>query len=298
MDLTQTDRNLIETFLDNLWLEKGLSKNTLESYRRDLEAFANFLTYKGASLLTVTRNDLSRYLSYRLTKGLKDRSTARAISCFRSMYRYLLRENRIVEDPTLKLESPKLGRSVPNTLTEQDVEKLLQAPDISTPMGLRDRTMFEVLYACGLRVSELVKLKISQINLGQGVIHIMSKGGKERLVPMGEQSVSWLVRYLSEARSELLKKSLYEDIVFPSKRGAEMTRQAFWYRIKEHARNAQIGKKLSPHTIRHAFATHLLNHGVDLRVVQMLLGHSDLSTTQIYTHVSEHRLKEIPHLEE
>lgn len=293
MNLTQTDRNLIETFLDSMWLEKGLSKNTLESYRRDLEAFSNFLMEKGKSLLKVTREDLLLYLSFRLKKGLKARSTARALSCLRSMYRYLLRENRIVEDPTLKVENPKLGRPLPETLTEQDVEKLLQAPDITTPVGLRDRTMFEVLYACGLRVSELVKLKISEINLRQGVVRIMGKGGKERLVPMGEEAISWVIRYLREARTELLKKSLYEDVVFPSKRGAEMTRQAFWYRVKEHAGKACIEKKLSPHTMRHAFATHLLNHGADLRVVQLLLGHSDLSTTQIYTQVARHRMQEI-----
>lgn len=293
MELTQSDRNEIETFLDSLWLEKGLSKNTLESYRRDLESFSTFLTEKGKSILKVTREDLLSYLSYRLKKGLKARSTARALSCFRSMYRYLLRENKIVEDPTLRVENPKLGKPLPRTLSEQDVEQLLSAPDLSTPVGLRDRTMFEVLYACGLRVSELVKLRIPEVNLRQGVIRIMGKGGKERLVPMGEESIAWLTRYMKEARTELLKKSLFEDVVFPSKRGSEMTRQAFWYRIKENAKSARIEKNLSPHTLRHAFATHLLNHGADLRVVQLLLGHSDLSTTQIYTHIAKHRLKEI-----
>jgi len=289
--LTQTDRTEIDTFLDSLWLEKGLSKNTLESYRRDLEAFAGFVSEKGKTLIKVTREDLLQYLSHRLKMGLKARSTARALSCLRSMYRWLLRENKIMEDPTLKVENPKLGRPLPNTLSEKDVERLLNAPDVSTPVGMRDRTMLEVLYACGLRVSELVKLKLSEINLRQGAIRIMGKGGKERLVPMGEESIAWLTRYLQESRTELLKKSLFEDVVFPSKRGSEMTRQAFWYRIKEHAQTAEISRKLSPHTLRHAFATHLLNHGADLRVVQLLLGHSDLSTTQIYTHIARHRMQ-------
>jgi integrase/recombinase XerD len=197
------------------------------------------------------------------------------------------------DDPTLRVENPKLGRPLPETLTEQDVERLLAAPDTNTPMGVRDRTMLEVLYACGLRVSELTNLQLSEINLRQGVIRIVGKGSKERLVPMGEESIIWVTRYLAEARLELLKKNLAQNCVFPSNRGVTMTRQTFWYRIKAHAQTAGIQKKLSPHTLRHAFATHLLNHGADLRVVQLLLGHSDLSTTQIYTHVAQHRMKEL-----
>ena len=274
-------------------MEKGLSQNTLDSYRRDLEAFAAFIQDKGKTLLKVSREDLLQYLSFRLTKGLKARSTARALSCLRSMYRYLLRENQIQEDPTLRVENPKLGRPLPDTLTEQDVERLLAAPDLNTAVGFRDRTMLEVLYACGLRVSELVKLTLQEVNLRQGVIRVVGKGSKERLVPMGEEAISWVIRYLQEVRPELLKKSQLEDVVFPSNRGTTMTRQAFWYRIKEHAATAGINGKLSPHTLRHAFATHLLNHGADLRVVQLLLGHSDLSTTQIYTHIAQHRMKEL-----
>ncbi|MFT7221064.1 MAG: integrase/recombinase XerD, partial [Candidatus Azotimanducaceae bacterium] len=197
------------------------------------------------------------------------------------------------DDPTLRVESPKLGRPLPDTLTERDVELLLAAPDLSTSIGLRDRTMLEVLYACGLRVSELTGLKLSEINLRQGVVRIVGKGSKERLVPMGQESIDWLNRYFGEARNELLKKNLASDVVFPSNRGVFMTRQTFWHRIKRHADSAGIVKRLSPHTLRHAFATHLLNHGADLRVVQLLLGHSDLSTTQIYTHVAQHRLKSL-----
>jgi integrase/recombinase XerD len=205
----------------------------------------------------------------------------------------LLRENRIEEDPTLQIDNPKLGRPLPATLSERDVEKLLAAPNLDTSVGFRDRTMLEVLYACGLRVSELVNLKLTEINLRQGVIRIVGKGSKERLVPLGEEAISWITRYLAECRNALLKQNLNQDIVFPSNRGSPMTRQAFWYRIKDHARTAGIQKKLSPHTLRHAFATHLLNHGADLRVVQLLLGHSDLSTTQIYTHVAQQRMKEL-----
>lgn len=287
------DQSLIDTFLDALWLEKGLSENTLKSYRNDLEKLGDWVAGQGTTLMALSRADMNRYLSYRMQQGLKARSTARCLSCLRAFYRYLLRENRIESDPTLQVENPKLGRPLPNTLTEADVEKLLRAPDISTPIGLRDRTMLEVLYACGLRVSELTNLKLSEINLRQGVVRIVGKGSKERLVPLGEEAISWLNRYLQEGRDELLKNNLGQDTVFPSNRGVTMTRQTFWHRLREHARKAGIVKKLSPHTLRHAFATHLLNHGADLRVVQLLLGHSDLSTTQIYTHIAQHRMKEL-----
>ncbi len=287
------DHALIEKFLDTQWLEKGLSDNTLKAYRSDLDIFAAWVSQRQRSIVSVRREDVHGYLSYRLGKGQKARSTARCLSCLRAFYRYLLRENMVTEDPTLRVENPNIGRSLPDTLTEQDVERLLAAPDLATPIGVRDRTMLEVLYACGLRVSELTGLRLSEINLRQGVIRIVGKGSKERLVPMGEESISWVTRYLADARIQLLKKNLAQDTVFPSNRGVQMTRQTFWYRIREHARSAGIKKKLSPHTLRHAFATHLLNHGADLRVVQLLLGHADLSTTQIYTHVAQHRMKEL-----
>jgi integrase/recombinase XerD len=291
--LNPADQALIDAFLDALWLEKGLSENTLKSYRHDLEKLGGWVSGQGTTLLTLRRADMNTYLSYRMQRGLKARSTARCLSCVRAFYRYLLRENKIDADPTLQVENPKLGRPLPDTLTEADVEKLLAAPDTSSPIGMRDRTMLEVLYACGLRVSELTNLKMSEINLRQGVVRVVGKGSKERLVPLGEEAISWLNRYLQEARNELLKKNLAQDTVFPSNRGLVMTRQTFWHRLKEHARHAGITKKLSPHTLRHAFATHLLNHGADLRVVQLLLGHSDLSTTQIYTHIAQHRMKEL-----
>jgi len=290
---TTSDQALIDRFLDALWLEKGLSDNTLKAYRSDLEKFGDWAQGHDKALIAIRREDVLRYLSDRMDKGLKARSTARCLSCLRALYRYLLREKMLSDDPTLRVENPKLGRPLPDTLTEQDVERLLAAPDINTPMGMRDRTMLEVLYACGLRVSELTSLKLSEINLRQGVVRIVGKGSKERLVPMGEESISWVTRYEAEARLILLKGNLAQDCVFPSNRGVAMTRQTFWYRIKAHAQTAGIRKKLSPHTLRHAFATHLLNHGADLRVVQLLLGHSDLSTTQIYTHVAQHRMKEL-----
>ncbi len=288
-----SDKFLIDTFLDSLWLEKGLSENTLKSYRHDLQAFVDWLFENNQSVAGVSRADINLYLSHRLQKGLKARSTARSLSCLRALYRYMLREKLIENDPTLRVENPKLGRPLPDTLTEMDVEQLLAAPDLETPLGLRDRTMLEVLYACGLRVSELTELRLGQINLRQGVIRILGKGSKERLVPMGEEAINWLTRYLADARGELLKDNLGEDVVFPSNRGVAMTRQTFWHRLRKLAASAGIHKKLSPHTLRHAFATHLLNHGADLRVVQLLLGHSDLSTTQIYTHIAQQRMKEL-----
>lgn len=291
--LIESDQAVIERFLDSLWMEKGLSDNTLSSYRGDLHIFTRWLVAKKRILLEVTRQDILHYLSHRLDLGITARSTARLLATLRGLYRYLLRENRIAEDPTLTVENPKLGRSLPDTLTEQDVEKLLEVPDVSTAIGCRDRAMLEVLYACGLRVSELIKLNVTNVNLRQGVIRIVGKGNKERLIPMGEEAILWISQFIKEARGDLLKKSLSAEVLFPSNRGGRMTRQAFWHRIKEHARKASIQKKISPHTLRHAFATHLLNHGADLRVVQLLLGHSDLSTTQIYTHVADHRIKEL-----
>jgi len=283
---------LIEQFLDAIWMERGLSENTLAAYRNDLTGYARWLTTHHLDLVTVDREQLQAYLAHRVASRASPRSTARLLSTLRRFYAWLRREHRINEDPTALIEAPKLGRPLPKTLTESEVEALLTAPDVATLLGLRDRTMLEVMYASGLRVSELVNLTATQVNLQQGVVRVTGKGNKERLVPLGDEAVSWLERYLGEARSAMLNGHTC-DALFVTQRREAMTRQAFWYMIKRHARNAAIEKELSPHTLRHAFATHLLNHGADLRVVQMLLGHSDLSTTQIYTHVARARLKDL-----
>ena len=286
--------DLLDEFCDSLWLEDGLSRNTLESYRRDLNKFAEWLVQgRGASIMEATHADIQGFLAHLFTQQkAKATSTSRAISSFKRLFRYLLRQNKISTDPTLQIASPKLPRSLPKSLTEEDVELLLNAPDVDTSLGMRDRTMFEVLYASGLRVSELVGLKIAQVSLDLGVVRVMGKGSKERLVPLGEEALDWLKRYLAEARPALLAGKVC-DAMFVTHRGEGMTRQMFWYLIKHHAKHGGLHKPLSPHTLRHAFATHLLNHGADLRVVQMLLGHADISTTQIYTHVARERLKKL-----
>lgn len=282
---------IIDQFLDAVWMEKGLSGNSLSAYRQDLFALSQWLVQKQKTLMTAHRSDLMSYLQYRLTQQYGSRSTARLLSCLRGFYRYWLREGQLTEDPTLQIESPKLGRPLPKALSEQDVEALLNAPNVKDKIGLRDKAMLELLYACGLRVTELVSLSMNQINLRQGVIRVFGKGSKERLVPMGEEASNWITQYVQEARGELLAHQ--SDVLFPSNRGQTMTRQTFWHRIKYYAKVAGITKPLSPHTLRHAFATHLLNHGADLRVVQMLLGHSDVSTTQIYTHVAQQWLQQL-----
>ncbi|WP_122448460.1 site-specific tyrosine recombinase XerD [Pseudomonas viridiflava] len=286
------DHPLIDRFLDALWLEKGLSDNTRDSYRSDLALFNGWLQERNVDLPGAGREVILDHLAWRVENAYKPRSTARFLSGARGFYRYLLREKLISVDPTLQIDMPQLGKPLPKSLSEADVEALLAAPDLSEPTGERDRAMLEVLYACGLRVTELISLTLEQVNLRQGVLRVMGKGSKERLVPMGEEAIVWVERYMRGARDELLggKPS---DVLFPSTRGDQMTRQTFWHRIKHQATVAGIGKSLSPHTLRHAFATHLLNHGADLRVVQMLLGHSDLSTTQIYTHVARARLQEM-----
>jgi len=286
------DHPMIDRFLDALWLEKGLSDNTRDAYRSDLTLFNGWLQEKGIDLLGINRDAILDHLAWRVDNAYKPRSTARFLSGARGFYRYLLREKLIAVDPTLQVDMPQLGKPLPKSLSEADVEALLAAPDLSEAIGQRDRAMLEVLYACGLRVTELISLTLEQVNLRQGVLRVMGKGSKERLVPMGEEAIVWLERYMRDARHELLN-GRPSDVMFPSQRGEQMTRQTFWHRIKHQARVAGIGKSLSPHTLRHAFATHLLNHGADLRVVQMLLGHSDLSTTQIYTHVARARLQEI-----
>lgn len=288
------DAELLDEFSDALWLEDGLSRNTLDSYRRDLNKFADWLQkQRGCGIAATTHADIQGFLAH-LVGGEKAKatSTSRAISSLKRFFRYLLRQNRISTDPTLQIDTPKLPRSLPKSLTEADVELLLEAPDVGTPLGMRDRTMLEVLYASGLRVSELVNLRVAQVSLDMGVTRVMGKGSKERLVPLGEVALDWVRRYLAEARPALLAGKL-SDALFVTQRGEAMTRQMFWYLIKKHAKQGGLHKPLSPHTLRHAFATHLLNHGADLRVVQMLLGHSDISTTQIYTHVARERLKQL-----
>lgn len=286
------DHALIDQFLDALWLEKGLSENSRSAYRSDLAHFNHWLSERGVDLPQAGREALLDYLAWRVDNHYQARSTARFLSGARGFYRYLLREDLIEVDPTLLVELPQLGKPLPKSLSEADVEALLAAPDSSEPIGQRDRAMLEVLYACGLRVTELVSLTLDQFNLRQGVIRVMGKGSKERLVPMGEEAITWMERYLRDGRAELLNGRA-SDVVFPSQRGDQMTRQTFWHRIKQHAMRAGISAPLSPHTLRHAFATHLLNHGADLRSVQLLLGHADLSTTQIYTHVAKARLQEL-----
>lgn len=284
---------LVARFIDALWLERGLSEHTLNAYRSDILAFARCLCALGqVRLETATEADLKAYFAWRFQQGTSHRSIARMHSSLRRFYAYLLRERLIGADPSAHLEAPRLGRSLPMALTEEEVEALLAAPDTDEPIGLRDRAMLEILYATGLRVSELVGLTPLQLNLRQGVVRVVGKGNKERLVPLGEQAIDWLTRYQAQGRPALLGQVACE-VLFPSRRRQAMTRQTFWHAIKRYARQAGIAKSLSPHTLRHSFATHLLNHGADLRVVQMLLGHSDLSTTQIYTHIANARLKSL-----
>ena len=287
-----SDDERVDKYIDALWLEKGLSDNTRESYRRDLCAFSQWLEPLGSSLMQADNPLLRDYMSYRLGSPRSPRSAARSLSCLRGFYSYWLREKQISLNPTANIPSPKLGQPLPTSLSEAEVEQLLRAPDIDTVIGLRDKTMIELLYATGLRVSELVALTMTQINIRQGVVRVIGKGAKERLVPVGEEALDWLARYLRHSRPELLGMKASE-VLFPSQRGRGMTRQTFWHRLKHWAKVAGVEKPLSPHTLRHAFATHLLNHGADLRVVQLLLGHSDLSTTQIYTHIARSRMKEL-----
>jgi integrase/recombinase XerD len=284
---------LLDEFLDSLWLEDGLSRNTLDSYRRDLRQFAAWLQARGhRGLLDAQHADLLAYLGHRYQQRAKASSTARALSSLKRFYRHALRQGKLAADPTLNVEPPRLGRRLPKSLTEADVEALLAVPDVDTPLGLRDKAMLEMLYASGLRVSELVSLTAAQLSQEMGVVRILGKGSKERLVPVGEEALDWVRRYGAQARA-LLLNGRASDALFVTTRAAPMTRQAFWQLIKRYARRAGIGAQISPHTLRHAFATHLLNHGADLRVVQMLLGHADISTTQIYTHVARERLKQL-----
>ena len=288
----EATRQAIEQFLDAQWMERGLSENTLVAYRNDLNGLAAWLSGRGGGLVTARREHLLDYLSERVINGARPRTTARLLSSLRRFYRYLVREGRLSGDPTVRIDTPRIGRPLPDSLSEEEVETLLDAPVVGEALGLRDRAMLELLYACGLRVSELVNLTMEQIDLTQGVVRLMGKGSKERLVPLGEEAADWLQHYIAQSRPELAAGTSARAL-FITRRGKAMTRQAFWYRLRHYAVKSGINKALSPHTLRHAFATHLLNHGADLRVVQMLLGHSDLSTTQIYTHVARERLKEL-----
>ncbi|KAF3981002.1 MAG: site-specific tyrosine recombinase XerD [Methylococcales symbiont of Hymedesmia sp. n. MRB-2018] len=281
---------LIDLFLDSLWVESGLSENTLSAYGSDLKIFLKFL--KSKSLLAVSEYDIASFLASRYKEGVSSRSSARILSTLRRFYGYLQREGTLEIDPTVLIEAPNIGKKLPLSLSETDVDLLLAAPEVTDILGFRDKVMLELLYATGLRVTELVGLKFEQVSFRQGLVRVVGKGNKERLVPVGEQAMDWLEQYISGVRADILA-SRQSDFLFVTKRGSGMTRQAFWHIIKRYSVKAGIPSSLSPHTLRHAFATHLLNHGADLRVVQLLLGHSDLATTQIYTHIAQQRLKQL-----
>jgi len=280
----------IDEYLDAIWLERGLAANSLAAYRRDLRQLSAALKAQGRRLATASEADLRRVIAERFEAGYRARSSARWLSCVKGFYRHMARIGRLAEDPAAHLEAPRQGRHLPGTLSEAEVRRLLEAPKIETPIGQRDRAMLELLYASGLRISELVSLRTTSVNLQQGVVRVVGKGNKERLVPVGQEAQRWLLRFAAEGRPELLGERR-TDVMFPSNRARAMTRQTFWHAIKRYAAAAGISRSISPHTLRHAFATHLLNHGADLRAVQMMLGHADLSTTQIYTHVAQARLK-------
>lgn len=287
------DSERIEQFLDATWIERNLAENTIASYRLDLMSLAEWLAHHESDLLRVSAADLQQFLAERLEGGYKASSSARLLSAMRRLFQYLYREKCREDDPSALLSSPKLPQRLPKDLSEAQIDRLLQAPSVEEPIELRDKAMLELLYATGLRVTELVSLTLNNVSLRQGVVRIIGKGNKERLVPLGEEAVHWLEQYIEYGRPWLLNGQTL-DVLFPSSRARQMTRQTFWHRIKHYATLAGIdSEKLSPHVLRHAFATHLLNHGADLRVVQMLLGHSDLSTTQIYTHVATERLRQL-----
>ena len=291
--MSDSDRLVLDAFIDNIWIEKGLSKNTLESYRSDLEQFSNWLKTKDLSFSKTAKKDILSYLSFLFKSGLGSKTVARKLSSLKSFFRYLVFKSIIQIDPSNDIETQKLLKSIPKSISEKEIEKLLDAPDEKTDIGLRDKTMIETLYSCGLRISELTNLELLNLNLRQGVIRVIGKGQKERLVPMGDQLISLLENYLVSTRKNFLKKK-NSDFLFLSSRGQKMTRQSFWHRIKYYCINCGFEpEKISPHVLRHAFATHLLNNGADLRVVQLLLGHSDLNTTQIYTEVARQRLKRL-----
>jgi len=291
--MSDSDRQILDAFIDNIWIEKGLSQNTLDSYRSDLEQFSSWLEKNNLSYIKTSKKEILSYLSFLFQKGLGSKTVARKLSSLKSFFRYLVFKSIIPNDPSSEVETPKLLKSIPKSISEKEVEALLAAPDEKTDIGLRDKTMIETLYSCGLRISELTNLELLNLNLRQGVIRVIGKGQKERLVPMGDQLIGLLELYISSSRKNLLNKR-NSDFLFLSKRGQRMTRQSFWHRIKHYCLASGFEPdKISPHVLRHAFATHLLNNGADLRVVQLLLGHSDLNTTQIYTEVARQRLKRL-----
>jgi len=291
--MSDSDRQILDAFIDNIWIEKGLSQNTLDSYRSDLEQFSTWLEKNNLSYIKTSKKEILSYLSFLFQKGLGSKTVARKLSSLKSFFRYLVFKSIIQNDPSSEVETPKLLKSIPKSISEKEVEALLAAPDEKTDIGLRDKTMIETLYSCGLRISELTNLELLNLNLRQGVIRVIGKGQKERLVPMGDQLIALLELYISSSRKNLLDKR-HSDFLFLSTRGQRMTRQSFWHRIKHYCLASGFEPdKISPHVLRHAFATHLLNNGADLRVVQLLLGHSDLNTTQIYTEVARQRLKRL-----
>ena len=291
--MSDSDRQILDAFIDNIWIEKGLSQNTLDSYRSDLEQFSSWLEKNKLSYINTSKKEILSYLSFLFQKGLGSKTVARKLSSLKSFFRYLVFKSIIPNDPSSEVETPKLLKSIPKSISEKEVEALLAAPDEKTDIGLRDKTMIETLYSCGLRISELTNLELLNLNLRQGVIRVIGKGQKERLVPMGDQLIGLLELYISSSRKNLLSKR-HSDFLFLSTRGQRMTRQSFWHRIKHYCLASGFEPdKISPHVLRHAFATHLLNNGADLRVVQLLLGHSDLNTTQIYTEVARQRLKRL-----
>ncbi len=291
--MSDSDRQILDAFIDNIWIEKGLSQNTLDSYRSDLEQFSSWLEKNKLSYINTSKKEILSYLSFLFQKGLGSKTVARKLSSLKSFFRYLVFKSIIPNDPSSEVETPKLLKSIPKSISEKEVEALLAAPDEKTDIGLRDKTMIETLYSCGLRISELTNLELLNLNLRQGVIRVIGKGQKERLVPMGDQLIGLLELYISSSRKNLLNKR-HSDFLFLSTRGQRMTRQSFWHRIKHYCLASGFEPdKISPHVLRHAFATHLLNNGADLRVVQLLLGHSDLNTTQIYTEVARQRLKRL-----
>ena len=291
--MSDSDRQILDAFIDNIWIEKGLSQNTLDSYRSDLEQFSSWLEKNNLNYIKTSKKEILSYLSFLFQKGLGSKTVARKLSSIKSFFRYLVFKSIIPNDPSSEVETPKLLKSIPKSISEKEVEALLAAPDEKTDIGLRDKTMIETLYSCGLRISELTNLELLNLNLRQGVIRVIGKGQKERLVPMGDQLIGLLELYISSSRKNLLNKR-HSDFLFLSTRGQRMTRQSFWHRIKHYCLASGFEPdKISPHVLRHAFATHLLNNGADLRVVQLLLGHSDLNTTQIYTEVARQRLKRL-----
>ena len=291
--MSDSDRQILDAFIDNIWIEKGLSQNTLDSYRSDLEQFSSWLEKNNLTYIKASKRDILSYLAFLFQKGLGSKTVARKLSSLKSFFRYLVFKSIITSDPSSEVETPKLLKSIPKSISETEVEALLAAPDEKTDIGLRDKTMIETLYSCGLRISELINLELLNLNLRQGVIRVIGKGQKERLVPMGDQLIGLLELYISSSRKNLLNEK-HSDFLFLSTRSKKMTRQSFWHRIKYYCLDSGFEpEKISPHVLRHAFATHLLNNGADLRVVQLLLGHSDLNTTQIYTEVARQRLKRL-----